>query len=104
MSTLSKKLAELTAFDIKKTQAMWSQRYARGIHQVEGADHEHARLAPYLSLLCDCVNALNLRQMHDEDCFDSTEEFKPHEMCECGASVVKQVLAKLQSLVDKEGG
>ena len=33
------------------------------------------------------------RQHHDEDCLDAAEKFNPNEMCECGASVVKQVLA-----------
>ena len=54
------------------------------------------RLTPILTRLVDevevCIGALKLRQHHDEDCLDATEKFKPSEMCECGASVVKQVL------------
>lgn len=38
------------------------------------------------------VEALKLRCMHDDDCADSTEKFQSHEMCECGAIVVKKAL------------
>lgn len=39
------------------------------------------------------VEALELRKMHDDDCADATEKFKPHEMCECGASTAREALA-----------
>lgn len=61
----------------------------------KGARFEHARLQPIVAALIECADTLPLRKMHDDDCMDATQKFKPHEMCECGASVVKQALAKL---------
>lgn len=43
-------------------------------------------------------DALQLRRMHDADCADATEQFEPHEMCECGASVIADVLAAFDAL------
>jgi redox-regulated HSP33 family molecular chaperone len=64
-----------------------------------GRDLQHAQSAWQREALEIAVEALRYRTQHDEDCMDSTEKFEVHEMCECGASVVKQALTEIAALV-----
>lgn len=98
--SLSSKLAELTAFDIKdaaKHGEYMAMKYGQKLSGIDltliqtnsfedGALWQHARLAPYLILLCECADALERIE-------------------ESGSLHFKtKILAKLQSLVDKAGG
>lgn len=74
--------------------------YEDGILQL--ARSERARTQSIDALWPEVIEALKLRQMHDDDCFDATEHFKPDEMCECGATVVQAVLTKLKKACEGE--
>lgn len=63
-------------------------------------DEKDDKIKEILPLLAEMAEALELRRMHDDDCADATEKFKPTEMCECGASVVKEALSKLSAAMN----
>lgn len=102
--TFKQKIMAVAAFDEQREWLLLADAMKKFGHDAiksypaakVGAFAERGRLTPLITRLVDevevCIGALKLRQHHDEDCLDATEKFKPSEMCECGASVVKQVL------------
>ena len=89
------------AFDAKYLQDFWLGQAT--VDDFDSAKAENRRLQPIHAALIECVHALRGHNYHDEDCADATEKFKPCEMCECGASVVEDALAKLEAALEGRG-
>lgn len=53
-------------------------------------------VAELVEALEEAKHIIAMRKHHDEGCADSTEEFKPDEMCECGASLCEPFLSKFR--------
>lgn len=93
---LPTRLAQALAFDLKTTQSLWSQRHARGIHQVEGAMHENERLAPLHRALVECVTAANSYLADEDNVCDCEHCFA----CEFQA-LMSPALASLEAALSK---
>lgn len=91
---------ELVVSDLTTEAARWAREYTRKEMRVDW-DKWNLIEKTERDLLAspeirNLVEALKLRRMHDDDCADATDKFKPHEICECGASAAKDALTAFE--------
>lgn len=102
MKPLSELLREKFAFE----ESVFWKRYKHTAnsykYMLAGALDESERLAKTHDAVIKCVEALELRVCHDDDCGDSDGEFANTETCECGAAAAQNALADLRKAVSGE--
>lgn len=114
MSDLIKTLRERVAWDNDAINAHISELWPGGDDTEISEDDalkllaylakwNHARLTPILEKLIAVVEAVETGIMHHEDCMDAQEKREQHEVCECGASAINDVIADLRAIMGMEG-